>query len=285
MRMHRHGSSGPPIIVLHGGPGAPGSACGLARGLAAAFRVHEPFQRGSTRPDGTVGTVTAEPLTVARHVADLDALVAEITAGEGGLRPALVGHSWGAMLALAYAAAHPGQVTALVAVGSGTFGPAARSRFNELCAERMDDALRERLRALETAVSDPDQRLRMRADLLEPLYSYDAMADEDAEPCDERAHRETWDDMLRLQAAGVYPAAFAAIDVPVLLLHGAQDPHPGHLIRASLEPYLPALEYREWERCGHYPWRERAVRDDFFAVASTWLRRRFASPRPEPGGG
>ena len=45
--------------------------------------------------------------------------------------------------------------------------------------------------------------------------------------------------------------------------------------RASLERYIPQLEYREWERCGHEPWRERAVRDEFFAVLHEWLAKQF----------
>ena len=43
------------------------------------------------------------------------------------------------------------------------------------------------------------------------------------------------------------------------------------MIRAGLQPYLPQLEYREWERSGHYPWLEKAVRDEFFAELSAWL--------------
>ena len=38
---------------------------------------------------------------------------------------------------------------------------------------------------------------------------------------------------------------------PVLMLHGAQDPHPGDLVRDSLAPHLGSLEYVELERCGH----------------------------------
>jgi pimeloyl-ACP methyl ester carboxylesterase len=95
--------------------------------------------------------------------------------------------------------------------------------------------------------------------------------EEAGEPFDVRAHEESWADMVRLQEEGVYPAAFAAIHSPVLMLHGAYDPHPGELIRAGLVPYLPQLEYREWERCGHKPWFEREVREEFFAVMHTWL--------------
>jgi pimeloyl-ACP methyl ester carboxylesterase len=82
--------------------------------------------------------------------------------------------------------------------------------------------------------------------------------------------------MVRLQGEGVYPAAFAAIKSPVLMLHGAADPHPGEMIRASLAPYIPFLEYREWERCGHYPWLEKATREEFFSVTRKWLAERLS---------
>ena len=55
---------------------------------------------------------------------------------------------------------------------------------------------------------------------------------------DAQAYEQTWADMVRLQRDGVYPAAFAAIDVPVLMLHGDVDPHPGLLIAEDLREYI-----------------------------------------------
>ena len=98
--VRRYGESGPLLIVLHGGP-AHQDRLG---GLADSFKVLAPFQRGSG----------AEPLSVALHVADLFRLIQELGAEE---HPALVGHSWGAMLALAYAGARPGAVSRLVLIG------------------------------------------------------------------------------------------------------------------------------------------------------------------------
>ena len=257
MRVRRYGASGPLVVLVHGGPGASGYMAPVARALADSFRVLEPFQRGSG----------PEPLTVARHVEDLR----ELLTGGVGSRPALVGHSWGAMLALAYAAAYAGQVGSLVLVGCASFDPVARGRLEANRRERMDDALRERFRRLPDDVPDPDERLAAMGRLILPLYSHELASDELDAECDARAHQETWEDMLRLQAEGIYPAAFAVIEAPVLMLHGAADPHPGDLIRASLKPHLQRLEYREWERCGHYPWLERAAREEFFAVLRGWL--------------
>lgn len=259
-----YGGSGSPVIVLHGGPGAPKYMAPVAHGLADRFRVLEPLQRGSG----------AEPLTVARHVGDLHQVVSSHCADE---LPALVGHSWGAMLALAYAAAHPACVASLVLIGCGTFDPVARNRLQLTRESRMDDDLRMRMACLPEAIPDPDDRFRALGDLVMLLDSYEPMtSSQEMGACDARAHRETWEDMVRLQEEGIYPAAFSAIDAPVIMLHGAVDPHPGRMIQASLAPYLPQLEYQEWERCGHYPWLERAVCEKFFAVLRIWLARKFA---------
>ncbi|MCL4401125.1 MAG: alpha/beta hydrolase, partial [Acidobacteria bacterium] len=213
MRVRSYGNSGPVVVVLHGGPGAPGYMAPVARGLADSFRVLEPFQRASG----------GEPLTVPRHISDLHELIASC----GKARPALVGSSWGAMLALAYAAAHPDCAGPLVLIGCGTFDTAARSRLQATIEERMDDDLRRRLERLPREIPDANERLRVTGSLLLPLYSYDpATTGQEIETCDGRGHEETWRDMLRLQSEGVYPAAFAGIRSAVLMLHGAFDPHP-----------------------------------------------------------
>ncbi len=74
----------------------------------------------------------------------------------------------------------------------------------------------------------------------------------------------------------MYPAAFASITSPVIMLHGTYDPHPGRMIRASLAPYLPQLEYHQLEQCGHSPWLEKHATDEFFTVMRQWLIRQMA---------
>ena len=236
LRLRTYGSAGPTVIVLHGGPAAVGSATGIAEGLADRFRVLEPWQRGRG----------PEPLTVARHVEDLRRFIQALPPSPGP--PTLVGESWGAMLALAYAAAHPQGAAAIALVGCGTFDVAARAKLAETLAERASSP-----RPYDYAP-------------LTPPYE-----DTPPEPFDEVAHTQTWDDMVRLQRDGVYPRAFAAIASPVLMIHGDHDPHPGAMIRDGLRPHLPQLEYRELERCGHSPWTERFARDAFFALLKPWI--------------
>ena len=247
------------MIVVHGGPGACGSMAPVARGIADSFRVFEPFQSGISS-------------TVADHIADLHEVVKSCSQPTA---PALVGHSWGAMLVLAYAAAHPGMAGPIVLVCSGTFDLAARDRLTANLAKQMDEGTRKRFERTQQ-LRDPNDRFRALGSLFLKLYSYDlATTDQEIEESEPGSNHETWEDMVRLQNEGVYPAAFAAIKSPVLMLHGAVDPHPGNMIRASLERYIPQLEYREWERCGHYPWLEKAARDEFFSVLRNWLADRL----------
>jgi pimeloyl-ACP methyl ester carboxylesterase len=223
--------------------------------------VLEPMQRRSG----------GERLTVARHVEDLHALVRARQSDQ----PALVGHSWGAMLALAYAAAHPGCASRLVLVGCGTFDRASRQELRRTIDERMDPDARRRIAGLAAGVPDPDERLGAWGRLLAPLHSFDAdLRHLEIGACDAEAHHQSWSDMRRLQDNGTYPAAFSTIDVPVVMLHGEADPHPGWLIHASLEPYVRQLEFVEIARCGHYPWLERHAHEEFL----THLRRSLEDP-------
>jgi pimeloyl-ACP methyl ester carboxylesterase len=261
-RTRTYGENGPKAIVLHGGPAAVGEAEPVARGLSRYFRTFEPFQRVSG----------AEPLTVAGHIEDLYRLVQSV--GDD-VRPSVVGESWGAMLALAYASTYPDSIGALVLIGCGTFDQESRKRMNETIESRLDETSRTRLRSISDDYVDPEERLREYHKLTSRAYSYDPIPPEEqlelVEPFDARAHQETWNDMLRLQEKGIYPSAFSRIKSPALMLHGAYDPHPGKMIYASLLAHIPHLEYHELENCGHSPWQERQARKEFFMVMTNWL--------------
>ena len=258
IEVRTYGSHGPPVIAIHGGPGAGGTMAPVTRGLAGSFRVYEPIQRGSGK----------DPLTVSRHIEDLREVIEENSIEA----PALVGHSWGAMLALAFATAHPALAGPIALIGCGTFDVDSRRVFQSTCEARMDDDLRREMRHVEANVTEPSERMRRMGSLYSRLDAYDVLdAEEEQYTFDARAHEETWSDMIRLQMEGVYPADFSAIRRPVVMLHGVYDPHPGRMIYANLRQHVPSIEYREWARCGHEPWLERAVREDFFSTLAGWL--------------
>lgn len=127
----------------------------VARGLARSYRVIEPFQRGRG----------GEHLTVARHVVDLHEI---INVYAPRCRPVLLGSSWGAMLALAYAAAHPSSTGPLILVGCGTFDVGARAELQRILAGRMNDDIRAQLKRADQL--NPDERLKAPALAMVQVY-------------------------------------------------------------------------------------------------------------------
>src|SRR6266511_3886593 len=104
--------NGKPAVVLHGGPGS-----GCTRGLRryfdpGAYRIVLFDQRGAGRsvPHAGDPTVDLTTNTTPRLIADIELLRAHL----GVERWLVFGVSWGATLALAYAARHPQRVTEVV---------------------------------------------------------------------------------------------------------------------------------------------------------------------------
>lgn len=123
-----------PVILVHGGPGAPpdGPSPLTPAVTAAGFDLYGYHQVGaglsSRLPDVT-------DYTVARHVADLDAVRAAI----GAEQVVLVGASWGAQLIANYLAAHPDRVARAVVASPGTIWPPAYPDSRQLTPEGRRD--------------------------------------------------------------------------------------------------------------------------------------------------
>jgi pimeloyl-ACP methyl ester carboxylesterase len=281
-----YGSFGPRVVMLHGGPGAPGSVASLAQCLSDEFRVLEPLQRRS-------GQV---PLNVERHVEDLAAVMPGPAA--------IVGWSWGAMLALSFAARYPALVESVALVGCGTYNVVSRGEYHRVMRERLGAAGTHEYDELERQLGTGAHR---RLASLAGLGEYDeserqfSRTDDDVKrdellaalgrlaaraqavdpievdevpplPADARGAEETWTDAMRLQTEGTEPAIFSAIVAPVLVLHGDSDPHPGQAIRQVLARHIRGLEYVELASCGHTPWLERIAREPFLDALRRWLR-------------
>ncbi|MGH3488382.1 MAG: alpha/beta hydrolase [Actinopolymorphaceae bacterium] len=128
-----------PVVLVHGGPGAPASRQdALAQSLAdIGFDVYDYHQVGaglSERLSDVRG------YTVARHVADLDGIREVLDAD----RVVLVGASWGGTLIAHYLAAHPDRVARAVVDSPGEIWPAAftdRERLTEAGQRNQQEVL------------------------------------------------------------------------------------------------------------------------------------------------
>ncbi|HEX6827709.1 MAG TPA: prolyl aminopeptidase [Burkholderiales bacterium] len=258
---------GLPVVFLHGGPGSgcnPGQRRFFDPEVWHAVLVD---QRGSgrSRPAGIVTANTTDDL-----VQDLERLREHL-----GLAAWLVlGGSWGATLALRYAAAHPRRVTGLLLRGSflGTarelewflsglrrFVPEAWEAFTAGAPARDAAAL---LAWYHRRIHDPDPALGVPAARAWSAYENAVMAltDPGATPAvmpDEailarmRVHTHYLVHGLFLPESGALPDPGRLAGIPVTLLHGRLDfvcPPENAL---ALARALPGARLRLLEGAGH----------------------------------
>lgn len=119
-------SHGVPVLFLHGGPaeGSQGFARTVGPMLERDLRMIYFDQRGAGHSDRPAST---DSYSMAIIVEDIERLRRHL----GVERIALVGHSYGSMLALEYAARYPQHVTRIVVAGAVPDSPAA---LNAQCA-------------------------------------------------------------------------------------------------------------------------------------------------------
>ncbi len=242
----RRVGAGPEVVVLHGGPGAHHDYLLPGFDLLAPGRTLVYYdQRGGGR-----SPVAREvPVGWREQVADLEAL----REAWGRERLVLCGYSWGGLLALLYAVAHPARVARLALVSPAPAWSAARAEFEaEFARRNADPALQdERLVLRESGLREDDPAAYQRR-LFElsvvPYFADPArVRGLTAFRVTGRTQQEVW------ASLGDYDLRprLAALRVPALVLHGREDPIPW---RASEE--VAGLLGAEWHLlspCGHCP--------------------------------
>ncbi|GBF05103.1 alpha/beta hydrolase fold protein [Deinococcus aerius] len=211
MKISVHGTSlhlsqcgdGPPLLLLNGGGGCPNYLAPVAE-LLPGFRCLLPDPRGTGRSTGGVyGLTTA--------LSDLEAIREAL----GLDRWAVLGHSWGADLGLAYTLAHPERVTRLVSwAGTGV----QNDRDWHAAYEAGKDS--------------------------EPRFEVDWNA---------AIHRALLDDWRRFIKAPDLLARLSRLEVPVTFLHMGADIRPGWPA-GQLAALLPKGEWRELPGAPHNAW-------------------------------
>ncbi len=255
-RIHKHGPVPYRAAVLHGGPGAPGSAAVLARELSGICGVLEPWQTGNTISEL------------------LDELRRDLTSC-GHPPVILVGHSWGAWLGWIFAAHHPELVSKLVLVGSGPFeqhyaDDLMARRLARLSAKEQAEArsLMAALGAGGCAAAPPAAEVLSRfGRLMSKADAYDLLEATQLDAgCNLQQHLALWAEGEGLRRSGELLALGASIECPVVAVQGDHDPHGCDGVRIPLGRVLRDFRFIGLDRCGHSPWLERWARDAFVDV-------------------
>lgn len=255
--------AGPPVVVLHGGPGAhhdyllPGFDA-LADGRELIYYDQRGGGRSAVERDVPVGWT--------EHVADLEALRVE-----WGLdRLTIAGYSWGGLLALLYALDHPARVVRLALVSPAPSWRAARERFEARFGQRnLDPAFQEARRALrESGLRDRDPEAFQRRifELSVAAYFHDPERARDLTPfrVTGRTQQEVWASLGDFDLRERLPTLSGT---PSLVLHGEDDAIPIEAARTTAE--LIGAEFHPVPRCGHVPYVE--AHQEFVRVVGGFL--------------
>jgi 3-oxoadipate enol-lactonase len=230
---HDRRGSGPPVVLTHGLGGTSDGIWGRVAGeLEDEFTVVTYDLRGTGGSERVAG-----PYSLDDFVGDLRALIEELDLAS----PALVGHSFGGSIGLAYAARHPDEVSAVVSVGGPVVLPEQGQQGMRDRAEKVEnEGMASVAETVATNGTAPSFRERD-PDGFEALVAMLAANDPAsyAATCHVLAELDLRPDLGRVTA-------------PVLLVAGDRDgvvpPAAGDEIEAALPNAAPRVTV---EDCGH----------------------------------
>jgi proline iminopeptidase len=256
--------SGPPAVVLHGGPGAHHDY--LLPGfddLAGNRELIYYDQRGG----GQSPVPRETPVGWREQVADLEELrrqwdLEQLT---------LVGYSWGGLLAQLYATQFPERVGRLALISPAPAWREMRLEFERRFAERNLapnlQQQRAELRASGLRERDPVQYAQRLFELSVAAYFYDPGRARDLTPfrVTGRTQQEVWSSL------GDYDLrpALAGLTIPAIVLQGEHDPIPlesTQTVARLLQAKLHLLPH-----CGHVPYIE--AHEEFVRLLDEFLVR------------
>jgi proline iminopeptidase len=270
----RYGAAGAePLLVLHGGPGAHHDYLlpqMLALGNADGGRDLLFYdQRGG----GRSRISSLEVITWKTQVRDVGLVLKEF----GLSAPVIVGYSWGALLAMLYAAEAVKDKTlpsprALVLIDPAPISRKHRDVFEREFARRQNGPavarMREELAASGLRAQDADAHRQRNFELSVSAYFAEPASARELTPfrVSARVQQSVWESMGEFDLAA--DGRLASIRAPTLITHGRQDPIP----LASSEDCARAMKARlvVIEQCGHVPYVEQPAA--LFGAVETFLR-------------
>ena len=269
--------TGPPIIVVHGGPDFDHQyLLPEMDTLADAFHLVYYDQRGRGR---SFAGQRLDDVNIASEIEDLDSVRERF----GFDQVAVLGHSWGGLLAATYAIRRPDRVSHLILMNCAPLSHAAAMAFRgHLNSIRSREQL-ERMAALRSsrgyargdidtdlayyrihfasAVSDPAWLDRLLPRLRSAFTAESVLA---ARAIEARLYADTWDD----EQYDLLPQLHA-LRARTLVIHGDRDLIPIEIAR-EIAGAIPSSQLVVLEDCGHFAYFEQPheVREHLAALLS-----------------
>jgi len=249
-----HGQKPFQIIAIHGGPGASGSLYDLCEIIGENRGIVELLNRGQS-----IDAQVEELHLVIDAVADQPVI--------------LIGHSWGAWLSIYYENAFPQTVKKLILISSGHFEQEYVNHIERTRNDRMSRKTKEKLSEHFVKINEEDETIAnthfaKAGQIISSLDSFDVYHEDLSEKTniDMNIYRKVWSEASQRRKSGQLLEAVKKVNSPIKIIHGDHDPHPMKGIKTPLEKQGVEADYFLLSKCGHYPWREKNAKVEFYQV-------------------
>lgn len=255
--MESHRTWGKPpntIVVVHGGPGAPGSIAPIARELSRDCGVLEPFQTEKTLN----GQVQELEQLLERH-ANLPCII--------------IGWSHGASLSCILAAKYPDSIRKLIIIGTTPFEEKYQADIARERLRRLSEQERIEFISLATTMRNSSDR-EPRTEAMARLFRLAAKEEshtllpheDDVLEYQPNVNESIGREYHRLFDGNRLLRILPDIRCPVVAIHGDYDVLPAEGVKEPFSRLIKDFRFIVLEKCGHYPWYERYARDAFFTI-------------------
>lgn len=252
-----YGNSPYKAILIHGGPGAAGSLKTCAEELSEVSGI------------GVVEALQSKY--------SIDELTEELCAQaieNCKDRAVLIGHSWGAWLAVLFAEKYPKLCKSVILVGCP---PLTDEYVKEINLRRIKKMSENEKRIFHTLTDNTatDQEMRMIPQILEKTDNYcledSGIKSEDA--ADSQMYHSVWREAAEMRTEGELLTAFRKVKCKIILIQGAADPHPETGVTEPLKKAGIEYEFYSLDQCGHSPFLEKYAKDKFYQILSDVIRK------------
>lgn len=236
----REAGEGPGVVCLHSNASSSGQWRALMERLAPHFHVFAPDSYGAGKsPEWPAG----RPSTLEDEVALIEPVLAR-----AGTPFVLVGHSYGAAVALKAALAHPARVRALVLYEPTLFSLVDADSPPPNDADGIGAAVARSCAALDAG--DLQGAARSFIDYWMGPGSWDRMPEVRQAPIAASIPNvRRWAYALLREPASL--ESFRALDMPVLYMTGARSTRAAHAVARLLAPVMPQVQSLEFANLGH----------------------------------
>ena len=251
----RGSAAGRPLVMVNGGPGFDHRyvLCSDAwDALSLGRRVVFYDQRGTGR---SAALRRGQSCTLADQIADLDALRAQLGAGQIDL----LGHSWGGYLVMAYALRHPDRVAHLIIADSA----APKWSDTEFIFKYIFPEAVEHQGRLDfaDALGDAASGKQSLREYMGMLFVSPEKRDEFLSHMDEYHYTRSVNETLNADLAKYdMGPALSTLGMPTLVMTGRYDINVAPSTAWKIHNIIPGSGWEVFERSGHLPYFEEPER-------------------------